>query len=56
MVETKDILRIAGGIIIAILAIDFFGFAAWIISGQMPADNFYIGTITAHVLRAILGI
>lgn len=50
----KDTLKIIGGTACAILAVDFFGFAAWILSGQMPTDNFYIGTITAHILRVIL--
>ena len=33
---------------------DVLGFMAWILSGQMPLDNFYIGAITAHILGAIL--
>ncbi len=37
-----------------ILTIDAFGFFAWIMSGQVPADNYYLGTLTAHVLRALL--
>lgn len=50
----REILKIIGGTLCAILAVDFFGFVAWIASGQIPADNFYIGTITAHILRALL--
>jgi len=50
----KNILKIAGGVITAVLALDILGFIAWVLSGQHPLDNFYIGTITAHVLRAII--
>ena len=39
--------------VIAILIIDVTGFIFWALSGQYPVDNFYIGSITAHVLRAI---
>lgn len=40
--------------IITILIIDMLGFVVWIISGQLPVDSFYIGTITAHILQAII--
>jgi hypothetical protein len=50
----KDTLKIIGGVIVAILLVDAFGFMAWIYSGQTPVDNFYIGTITAHVLKLFL--
>lgn len=50
----RNILKIISGTAAAILLIDAAGFALWILSGQYPADNFYIGTITAHILRAIL--
>lgn len=38
----------------AIVAVDFAGFTMWVASGQFPVDDFYIGTITAHVLRLFL--
>lgn len=50
----KNILKVAGGVILGILAVDALGFMLWVISGQNPTDDFYIGTITAHVLRAII--
>jgi hypothetical protein len=50
----KNTLQTVGYIAAAIMAVDVLGFMAWILSGQYPADNFYIGTITAHILRAIL--
>lgn len=37
-----------------ILLIDFAGFLAWGMSGQHPVDNFYVGTITTHALRAVI--
>lgn len=49
----RNMLKIIGGVALGILAFDFFGFCMWILSGQQPLDNFYIGTITAHILRAI---
>ena len=38
----------------SVMMIDALGFVAWIASGQMPVDGFYIGAITAQVLKAIL--
>lgn len=48
------ILKLIGYVSIAILAIDFIVFCGWIISGQHPVDGFYIGSITANILKAIL--
>lgn len=39
---------------IAILAIDFLVFCGWIISGQHPVDGFYVGSITANILKVII--
>jgi len=50
----KNILKIVGGVIIAVLLVDALGFIFWVLSSQYPLDNFYIGTIMAHVLRAII--
>ena len=32
-------------------AIDFFGFIAWAVSGQLPPDDFFVGTITWHLIN-----
>lgn len=48
------IAQIALTIVFVILVVDFFGFAAWVASGQHPTDNFYVGTITAHALQAVI--
>jgi hypothetical protein len=36
-----------------IITIDFLGLLAWVYSGQVPADNFFIGSITYHLLHFI---
>lgn len=40
-------------IIAIVMMIDVMGFLAWVYSGQRPVDDFYIGTITTHIVRAI---
>lgn len=50
----KHITETIGAIIAVIMLLDVMGLMAWLISGQAPTDNIYIGTITAHILRAIL--
>lgn len=40
-----------GWVVLAIIAIDIFGFFAWFFSGQLPADEFFVGTLTAHFLN-----
>ena len=47
-------LKTIAAIIAIIIAIDFLGFIAWAGSGQRPVDNFYVGTITTHALRAVI--
>jgi len=41
-------------IVFVVLAVDFLGFVGWVASGQHPVDNFYVGTITAHALQAVI--
>ena len=52
----KDTTKIIEGVLIFALAADVFGFMVWVLSGQVPADNFYLGTITAHVVAWVAGI
>lgn len=40
--------------VVALLVIDFVAFWVWGLSGQFPADNFYLGSITRHILQAII--
>lgn len=49
----ENIWKIIFGIILGILLVDFLGALAWMWSGQCPTSNFYIGTITIHLLRFI---
>ncbi len=41
-------------IIIVVLVIDFLGFVGWALSGGLPTDEFYIGTITTHVIKLFI--
>lgn len=52
----KKVFDIASTIItvlIILMFIDFVCFMAWGISGQYPADGFYIGRISREILQAI---
>ena len=50
---TKDVIKVIVGLVIVMLLVDFFGYAAWTIYGQKPADGFYAGVITAHLIGPI---
>ena len=50
----RKVAEIVAGALGVVVAVDLFGFMAWIASGQAPVDGFYIGRITAEVLRALL--
>lgn len=54
MENFKSILGLIVWIVVIILVIDFIGFLAWGLSGQYPADSFYIGAITRNILQALL--
>lgn len=45
--------KIVFWIILVLLVIDLIGFTAWALSGQRPADEFYIGALTANALMII---
>lgn len=49
-----NITKIILTIVAVVLIVDFLGFTAWVASGQQPVDNFYVGSITTHALRAVL--
>ena len=46
----KTILIIAG----MIIAIDIFCFILWVLSGQKPMGDFYLGTITGHFINLFI--
>lgn len=49
----KRILKATTATITMFMLLDVMGFMAWILSGQIPTDNYYVGTITAHIVKAI---
>lgn len=51
--EINQLFKFIFAIIGLILLVDFMGAIAWIASGQCPTGNWYIGTITIHLLRFI---
>ena len=48
-----SVIRIAIWVVCTILLIDLFAFAMWKLSGQTPVDEFYVGTITKHLITLI---
>lgn len=50
----KTVLQYLLAIALVIVLVDFFGFVSWVASGQQPLDGYYVGTLTAHTLRALL--
>lgn len=50
----KKILNFMGLVIVMVMAIDFLGFVAWVMSGQFPLDSVYIGAITTNLLKLIM--
>lgn len=46
MEKENGIFEIVSIVVLVFLFIDFLGFVAWSFSGQLPADSFYIGSIT----------
>ena len=47
-------IKYTGIAIASVMMIDAFAFLAWIMSNQMPVDGFYLGAMTANILKAIL--
>lgn len=39
--------------LLVVLLIDFMGFTAWVISGQLPKDNVYIGAISNAIIQLV---
>ena len=50
----ESIIKYTAGAFILVVTVDILGFIAWIVSGQVPADGFYIGAITANILKVLL--
>lgn len=50
------IIKIIIGIILTILAFDFFWLVMWILSGQHPGDTFFFGKISFEIINLIIKI
>jgi hypothetical protein len=53
-INLLDIFNFAFATVLIVLAIDFVGMVAWIISGQLPLDGFYIGRISTEIIRLFI--
>lgn len=40
--------------LVLVLAADLAGYCAWILSGQMPVDSFYVGALTNLVIKTLV--
>ena len=52
--KTKEVTRITISLVITVLLLDFIFFTAWLASGQVPADGFYLGRISAEIINFII--
>ena len=43
-------------VITFIICLDLFGLIAWVLSGQVPQDGFYIGRITTEIIKFIISL
>lgn len=50
----RSFLHTVGLVLAVLLVIDAAGFFLWALSGQVPTDDIYVGTITTHALRAVV--
>lgn len=46
-----NIIRTILQVIAIVIVIDIIGFMMWYSSGQRPADDFYIGSLTTHTIN-----
>ena len=48
----NKIIKLIITILIMLICVDVFGWLAWQVSGQVPADdNFYLGSITNQIIK-----
>jgi hypothetical protein len=50
----KSFINTSAIILAFVLLVDFLFFCAWVASNQKPVDDFYFGTITAHVVKLLI--
>jgi hypothetical protein len=53
-INLTDIFNFALATVLIVIAIDFVGMVAWIISGQLPVDGFYVGRISTEIIRLFI--
>lgn len=53
MENIKETSKIIFMIVVAIMVIDFLGAVSWAMSGQRPADGFYVGAITVNIVKTL---
>jgi len=41
-------------ILACLITLDIFGAVTWAISGQVPADTFYLGSVSTSIIRMII--
>lgn len=46
-------LNLFGALVAMVLIVDLIGFGLWVISGQTPPDDMFIGGMTAKVIEII---
>ena len=51
----KLILETIASSILIVISIDFVGFVAWVMSGQIPPDAVFVGAITKGILSLLIG-
>lgn len=49
----KQILYVIQWVVISVLILDVLCFITWVMSGQIPQDQFYLGMITHKLLQLI---
>lgn len=54
MTNIKSFASTVFTIIAVVMVLDFIFFMGWVASGQKPVDNFYAGTISAHIIGAVV--
>jgi len=52
--KTLQIVSVVAWVMIAVVGFDALGFVSWVASGQHPVDDFYVGSLTAHALAAVI--
>jgi hypothetical protein len=51
---TKSILNFISVFVLTYMAIDVLGAIWWAMSGQIPTDNFFLGSITREILQLFI--